>query len=170
MMTKTITTFTTTTLQAPRMHAPTRRTHASRAARVVTRVVDTQVAYAVAQQNVGFALCVALDALSSQESIPSGTPGRPNLAFVLPACGALVGSFALIQSDGDATTPAGLALGTLTCLALLKQYVDRFDQTPRNEREWPGPRLMPTIGILFSIFALLANVEAIPKILNPLVV
>ena len=63
MMTKTITTFTTTTPQAPRVHAPKRRTHASRAARVVTRVVDTQVAYAVAQQNVGFALCVALDAL-----------------------------------------------------------------------------------------------------------
>jgi len=157
------TTSTTTNLALGDRHSKGLRS------RVVARVVDASVAYAVAQQNVGFAACVALDALASQESIKPGTPGRPNLAFVLPACASLVGSFALIQSDGDALTPVGLALGTATSLALLKQYVDRFDQTPRNALEWPGPRLMPTIGILFSIFALTANVEALPRILNPLV-
>ncbi len=32
--------------------------------------------------------------------------------------------------------------------------------------DWPGPRVYPGTGILFALFALLANVEALPRILS----
>ena len=87
-----------------------------------------------------------------------------------PASGALCGAFALIQSDNELASPAGLALGAVATLALGYQYAKRFDETPRNPLEWPGPRLMPTLGVLFSLFAFLANVEALPRVLSPLAI
>ena len=127
-------------------------------------------AYAVAQQDVAFALCVMGEALNTRENVAQGTPGRPKLAFVGPASGALCGAFALIQSDNELASPAGLALGAVATLALGYQYAKRFDETPRNPLEWPGPRLMPTLGVLFSLFAFLANVEALPRVLSPLAI
>ena len=32
--------------------------------------------------------------------------------------------------------------------------------------DWPGPRVFPGTGILFSLFVFLANVEALPRILD----
>lgn len=138
--------------------------------RAVASSLAPNVAYAVAQQDVAFALCVMGEALNTRENVAEGTPGRPNLAFVGPASGALCGAFALIQSDNELASPAGLALGAVATLALGYQYAKRFDETPRNPLEWPGPRLMPTLGVLFSLFAFLANVEALPRVLSPLAI
>jgi len=76
----------------------------------------------------------------------------------------------LIQSDNELTTPTGLALAATATLALGYQYARRFDETPRNPLEWPGPRLYPTLGVMFSLFAFLANAEALPRVLSPLAV
>jgi hypothetical protein len=141
-----------------------------RSTTVRTGAVDASIAYAVAQQDVALALCVAAEAANAMENAREGTPGRPSGGFVGGACGALVASFALIQTDNELTTPAGLALACLTTLALGKQYVDRFDATPRNALEWPGPRVFPALGVAFSLFAFLANVEALPRVLSPLAV
>ena len=141
-----------------------------RSTTVRTSAVDASIAYAVAQQDVALALCVAVEAANAMENAREGTPGRPSGGFVGGACGALVASFALIQTDNELTTPAGLALACLTTLALGKQYVERFDATPRNALEWPGPRLFPALGVAFSLFAFLANVEALPRVLSPLAV
>ena len=138
--------------------------------RVDARAVDAAVALAVAQQDVAFAACALGEALVTRENTATGTPGRQNLMVVGPACGTLVGAFALIQSDDGTATPAGLAIAAAASGALLVQYAKRFDDTPRAPLEWPGPRLYPTLGVMFSLFALLANAEALPRILNPLAV
>jgi len=144
------------------------RAGAVRRQSVRARAVDASVAYAVAQQDVALAVCVLGEALVARENAREGTPGRPELTFVGPACGALVAAFALCQTDNDVTTPAGLILAAVACGALGVQYAKRFDETPRAPLEWPGPRLYPTLGVMFSLFAFLANVEALPRVLNPL--
>ena len=163
----------TTVSRAPKRHRQLERQQLERRQRsttVRTGAVDASIAYAVAQQDVALALCVAVEAANAMENASEGTPGRPSGGFVGGACGALVASFALIQTDNELTTPAGLALACLTTLALGKQYVDRFDATPRNALEWPGPRVFPALGVAFSLFAFLANVEALPRVLSPLAV
>jgi len=168
-MAMTTSTTTTTLARAPTARVSKRATRA-RGRRAVARAVDANVAYAVAQQDVALALCVMGEALNARENVAEGTPGRPNLAFVGPASGALCGAFALIQSDNELASPAGLVLGAVATLALGYGYAKRFDETPRNPLEWPGPRLMPTLGVIFSLFAFLANVEALPRVLSPLAI
>jgi hypothetical protein len=162
----------TTTVTTSAVVTPTRARarDATRGTTTMTRAVDVGVATAVAQQDVAFAVCVLGEAFATRERVAEGTPGRPNLGFVGPASGALVGAFALIQSDNELTTPTGLALAATATLALGYQYARRFDETPRNPLEWPGPRLYPTLGVMFSLFAFLANAEALPRVLSPLAV
>ena len=135
-----------------------------------TRAVDVGVATAVAQQDLALAVCVISEAVVTRERVAEGTPGRPDLGFVGRGSGALVGAFALIQSDNELATPTGLVLAAAATLGLGYQYARRFDETPRNPLEWPGPRLYPTLGVMFSLFAFLANAEALPRVLSPIAV
>ena len=82
------------------------------------RAVDVGVATAVAQQDLALAVCVISEAVVTRERVAEGTPGRPDLGFVGRGCGALVGAFALIQSDNELATPTGLVLAAAATLGL----------------------------------------------------
>jgi len=162
----------TTTVTMRAMVTPTRARArgTTRGTTTRTRAVDVGVATAVAQQDLALAVCVISEAVVTRERVAEGTPGRPDLGFVGRGCGALVGAFALIQSDNELATPTGLVLAAAATLGLGYQYARRFDETPRNPLEWPGPRLYPTLGVMFSLFAFLANAEALPRVLSPIAV
>ena len=62
--------------------------------------------------------------------------------------------------------PAGLLLGAAGCGLAGKMFLERFDESPDDGMDWPGPRVFPGTGLLFSLFVFLANIEAIPRILD----
>jgi len=139
----------------------------SRRACVVTRAaVDANVAYAVAQQNLVFAALVAAECVYQQGNLPADYKGRPDFAKIALPCGMFAGAFALIQSDQTVLSPGGLALGAVACLFSGKYFLDRYDALVPDGMDWPGPRVFPGTGIIFSLFVFLANVEALPRILN----
>ena len=192
--------------------------------------VDVSVAYAVAQQDLFFAACVAGETLYQQGNMPSDFKGRPTFQSIALPCGLLVGAFLAIQTDNAVVSPGGLVLGAGACLLAGKGFLgafytlvpvrprsrgerrslrtfpvvslrpgslafnpdtprrlststdafqlhpdirsygrlpsDRFDAMEDDGMDWPGPRVYPGTGILFALFALLANVEALPRILS----
>ena len=139
----------------------------SRRARCVTRAaVDATVAYAVAQQNLVFAALVAAECAYQQGNLPADYEGRPELPKIALPCGLFAGAFALIQTDQTVLSPGGLALGAVACFFSGKYFLDRYDAIVPDGMDWPGPRVFPGTGIIFSLFVFLANVEALPRILN----
>ena len=147
--------------RAPRR--PRRAPLAGRASVVTTRAaVDASVAYAVAQQDLFFAAVVAGECLYQQGNLPADFKGRPSLTDLPVPCGMLVGSFALIQTDQPLLSPAGLLLGAAACAAAGKYFLDRYDAIDDDGMDWPGPRIFPGTGLLFSLFVLLADLEAAP--------
>ena len=78
----------------------------------------------------------------------------------------LVGSGALIQTDQPFISPAGLLLGAAACAAAGKHFLDRYDAIDDDGMDWPGPRIFPGTGLLFSLFVLLADLEALPRIMD----
>ena len=151
--------------RAPRR--PVARRSAGRASVVTTRAaVDASVAYAVAQQDLFFAAVVAGECLYQQGNLPADFKGRPSLTDLPVPCGMLVGSFALIQTDQPLISPAGLLLGAAACAAAGKYFLDRYDAIDDDGMDWPGPRIFPGTGLLFSLFVLLADLEALPRIMD----
>ena len=147
--------------------APVARRSAGRASVVTTRAaVDASVAYAVAQQDLFFAAVVAGECLYQQGNLPADFKGRPSLTDLPVPCGMLVGSFALIQTDQPLLSPAGLLLGAAACAAAGKYFLDRYDAIDDDGMDWPGPRIFPGTGLLFSLFVLLADLEALPRIMD----
>ena len=135
--------------------------------RAVTRAaVDATVAYAVAQQNLVFAALVAAECVYQQGNLPADYEGRPELPKIALPCGLFAGAFALIQTDQTVLSPGGLALGAVACFFSGKYFLDRYDAIVPDGMDWPGPRVFPGTGIIFSLFVFLANVEALPRILN----
>ena len=138
-----------------------------RAASVSVRAaVDPTVAYAVAQQDLFFAAVVAGECAYQQGNLPADFKGRPEFKDIALPCGLLVGSFLAIQTDNGIVTPGGLVLGAAACGLAGKMFLDRFDAIDDDGMDWPGPRVFPGTGILFALFAFLANVEALPRIMG----
>jgi hypothetical protein len=139
----------------------------ARAASVSVRAaVDPTVAYAVAQQDLFFAAVVAGECAYQQGNLPADFKGRPEFKDIALPCGLLVGSFLAIQTDNGIVTPGGLVLGAAACGLAGKMFLDRFDAIDDDGMDWPGPRVFPGTGILFALFAFLANVEALPRIMG----
>jgi hypothetical protein len=138
----------------------------SRVAPVTRAAVDATVAYAVAQQNLVFAALVAAECVYQQGNLPADYKGRPELPKIALPCGLFAGAFALIQTDQTVLSPGGLALGAVACFFSGKYFLDRYDAIVPDGMDWPGPRVFPGTGIIFSLFVFLANVEALPRILN----
>ena len=138
----------------------------SRIAPVTRAAVDATVAYAVAQQNLVFAALVAAECVYQQGNLPADYKGRPELPKIALPCGLFAGAFALIQTDQTVLSPGGLALGAVACFFSGKYFLDRYDAIVPDGMDWPGPRVFPGTGIIFSLFVFLANVEALPRILN----
>ena len=153
---------------AARCGAPARPSAVrGRAASVSVRAaVDPTVAYAVAQQDLFFAAVVAGECAYQQGNLPADFKGRPEFKDIALPCGMLVASFLAIQTDNGVVTPGGLILGAAGCVLAGKMYLDRFDAIDDDGMDWPGPRVFPGTGILFALFALLANVEALPRIMG----
>ena len=148
------------------IHLP-RRAFSRRGVDVTPRAaVDASVAYAVAQQDLFFAALVAVEAVYQQGNLPTDFKGRPELPNIAVPCGLLVGSFALIQSDAAIVSPAGLILGAIGCAASGKYFLERYDAIDDDGMDWPGPRIFPGTGLLFSLFVLLVDLEALPRIMN----
>ena len=138
-----------------------------RHAPVVTRAaVDATVAYAVAQQNLVFAALVACECLYQGSNLPDDYKGKPSLPQVALPCGLFAAAFALIQTDQTVLTPGGLCVGAVACFFSGKYFLDRYDAIVPDGMDWPGPRVYPGTGLIFSLFVFLANVEALPRILN----
>ena len=153
---------------APRSALSTGRLGVSRnrCAPVTRAAVDATVAYAVAQQNLVFAALVAAECVYQQGNLPEDYKGRPSLPKIALPCGLFAGAFALIQTDQTVLSPGGLILGAVACGISGKYFLDRYDAIVPDGMDWPGPRVYPGTGILFSLFVFLANVEALPRILN----
>ena len=117
---------TTVTMRATVTPTRARARGMTRGTTTRTRAVDVGVATAVAQQDLALAVCVISEAVMTRERVAEGTPGRPDLGFVGRGCGALVGAFALIQSDNELATPTGLVLAAAATLGLGYQYARRF--------------------------------------------
>ena len=132
----------------------------------VRAAVDPTVAYAVAQQDLFFAALVAGECAYQQGNLPADFKGRPEFKDIALPCGLLVGSFLAIQTDNGIVTPGGLVLGAAACGLAGKMFLDRFDAIDDDGMDWPGPRVFPGTGILFALFAFLANVEALPRIMG----
>jgi hypothetical protein len=107
-----------------------------------------------------------VEAVYQQGNLPADFKGRPELPNIAVPCGLLVGSFALIQSDAAIVSPAGLILGAIGCAASGKYFLERYDAIDDDGMDWPGPRIFPGTGLLFSLFVLLADLEALPRIMN----
>eukprot|EP00227_Mantoniella_beaufortii_P019630 CAMPEP_0197589268 /NCGR_PEP_ID=MMETSP1326-20131121/10273_1 /TAXON_ID=1155430 /ORGANISM="Genus nov. species nov., Strain RCC2288" /LENGTH=187 /DNA_ID=CAMNT_0043154185 /DNA_START=13 /DNA_END=576 /DNA_ORIENTATION=- len=148
--------------------SPTATTLGRRGAVKTSAMVDASIAYAVAQQDLFFAVLVGAECAYQLGSLPSDYPGRPSLPNIVLPCGLLVGSFALIQTDQDIITQGGLVLGAVACVIAAKVFLDRFDAIKDDGMDWPGPRIYPGSGMILSLFAMLANVEALPRILKAL--
>ena len=130
----------------------------SRVAPVTRAAVDATVAYAVAQQNLVFAALVAAECVYQQGNLPADYEGRPELPKIALPCGLFAGAFALIQTDQTVLSPGGLALGAVACFFSGKYFLDRYDAIVPDGMDWPGPRVFPGTGIIFSLFVFLANV------------
>ena len=52
------------------------------------------------------------------------------------------------------------------CAASGKYFLERYDAIDDDGMDWPGPRIFPGTGLLFSLFVLLADLEALPRIMN----
>ena len=59
--------------------------------------------------------------------------------------------------------PAAACLAALLTLAPGGARGDAIDD---DGMDWPGPRIFPGTGLLFSLFVLLADLEALPRIMN----
>ena len=88
--------------------------------------VDVSVAYAVAQQDLFFAACVAGETLYQQGNMPSDFKGRPTFQSIALPCGLLVGAFLAIQTDNAVVSPGGLVLGAGACLLAGKGFLGAF--------------------------------------------
>ena len=115
--------------------------------------------YAVAQQNLVFAALVAAECVYQQGNLPADYEGRPELPKIALPCGLFAGAFALIQTDQTVLSPGGLALGAVACFFSGKYFLDRYDAIVPDGMDWPGPRVFPGTGIIFSLFVFLANAE-----------
>jgi hypothetical protein len=97
--------------RALRARSPTATWSSSRRRRAMnttTRAaVDVSVAYAVAQQDLFFAACVAGETLYQQGNMPSDFKGRPTFQSIALPCGLLVGAFLAIQTDNAVVSPGG---------------------------------------------------------------
>ena len=111
---------TTVTMRATVTPTRARARGTTRGTTTKTRAVDVGVATAVAQQDLALAVCVISEAVMTRERVAEGTPGRPDLGFVGRGSGALVGAFALIQSDNELATPTGLVLAAAATLGQRK--------------------------------------------------
>ena len=120
----------------------------------------------MAQQDLFFAAVVAGECAYQQGNLPADFKGRPEFKDIALPCGLLVGSFLAIQTDNGIVTPGGLVLGAAACGLAGKMFLDRFDAIDDDGMDWPGPRVFPGTGILFALFAFLANVEALPRIMG----
>ena len=109
---------------------------------------------------------VAGECAYQQGNLPADFKGRPEFKDIALPCGLLVGSFLAIQTDNGIVTPGGLVLGAAACGLAGKMFLDRFDAIDDDGMDWPGPRVFPGTGILFALFAFLANVEALPRIMG----
>ena len=150
----------------PRGPRVVRRLHERRTTVTTRAAVEVSVAYAVAQQDLFFAATIAGECLYQQGNLPADYKGRPEFQGIALPCGLLVGSFLAIQTDNAIVSPAGLLLGAAACGLAGKMFLDRFDAIEDDGMDWPGPRVFPGTGILFSLFVFLANVEALPRILD----
>uniref|UniRef100_A0A7S0X8K4 Uncharacterized protein n=1 Tax=Mantoniella antarctica TaxID=81844 RepID=A0A7S0X8K4_9CHLO len=128
--------------------------------------VEISVAYAVAQQDLFFAATVAGECLYQQSNLPSDFKGRPEFPKIVLPCALLVGSFVAIQTDNSVLSPGGLVLGCAASILSGKMFLERFDAIKDDGMDWPGPRIFPGTGILFSLFVFLANAEALPRIFD----
>ena len=146
--------------------APVARRSAGRASVVTTRAaVDASVAYAVAQQDLFFAAVVAGECLYQQGNLPADFKGRPSLTDLPVPCGMLVGSFALIQTDQPLLSRG--APPRRRGVRRRGQVLPRSLRCHRRRRYGLArPRIFPGTGLLFSLFVLLADLEALPRIMD----
>ena len=140
-----------------------------RAASVSVRAAVDDEAYAVAQQDLFFAAVVAGECAYQRKKPSRGLQGQAGVQGCRLPCGILVASFLAIQTDNGVVTPGGLIRSPTFAVvraARLVMFLDRFDAIEDDGMDWPGPRVFPGTGILFALFALLANVEALPRIMG----
>jgi len=125
----------------------------------VSASIDASIALAVAQQNLALALVLGSECLYNQQKMATDFVGYPSIKNIIPGVGGLVGAFVVISSDNAVGTPAGLVLGCLACLYIMKVEVDRLVATPSTELDWPGPKVFPGGLALFACLQFITNAQ-----------
>ena len=113
------------------------------------------------------ALFVAGETLFSRQQIAAGVKGRPEIVPSLPIAGGVLASAALIFTESDIGSRAGLVLAMLSVGAAGAGYVRRFIDTEDDPLEWPGPKAWPGFGVFASWMAFLAATQSFAQIQAP---
>lgn len=103
----------------------------------------------------------------SRRQVAEGTKGRPEIVPTLPLAGGLLASAALIFTESDLGSRAGLVLAMICVGGLGATYVKRFVDTENDPLEWPGPKALPGFGVFASWMAFLAATQSFASIQAP---
>ena len=103
----------------------------------------------------------------SRRQVAEGTKGRPEIVPTLPLAGGLLASAALIFTESDLGSRAGLVLAMICVGGLGATYVKRFVDTENDPLEWPGPKAWPGFGVFASWMGFLAATRSFASIQAP---
>ncbi|DBB11913.1 TPA: hypothetical protein ACH3X3_006053 [Trebouxia sp. C0006] len=109
------------------------------------------------------------EAAFTRSQLPDGAKGRPSIIPTVGAAAAFAATVGLLNAAGPDGAKAGLALGTLTSLALIVLYAKRAVDTEGDPAAWPGPKAWPASLILVSFFSVNICFGALLKALDPVV-
>lgn len=131
--------------------------------------LDSGTALAVTQQCGSFIFTILGEAAFTRSQLPDGAKGRPSIIPTVGAAAAFAATVGLLNAAGPDGAKAGLALGTLTSLALIVLYAKRAVDTEGDPAAWPGPKAWPASLILVSFFSVNICFGALLKALDPVV-
>ncbi|KAL0030052.1 hypothetical protein WJX79_003809 [Trebouxia sp. C0005] len=131
--------------------------------------LDSGTTLAVTQQCGSFIFTILGEAAFTRSQLPDGAKGRPSVIPTVGAAAAFAATVGLLNVAGPDGAKAGLALGTLTSLALVVLYAKRAVDTEGDPAAWPGPKAWPASLILVSFFSVNICFGALLKALDPVV-
>ncbi|DBA94152.1 TPA: hypothetical protein ACH3X1_001790 [Trebouxia sp. C0004] len=131
--------------------------------------LDSGTTLAVTQQCGSFIFTILGEAAFTRSQLPDGAKGRPSVIPTVGAAAAFAATVGLLNAAGPDGAKAGLALGTLTSLALIVLYAKRAVDTEGDPAAWPGPKAWPAALILVSFFSVNICFGALLKALDPVV-
>eukprot|EP00208_Stichococcus_sp_RCC1054_P002672 CAMPEP_0206135844 /NCGR_PEP_ID=MMETSP1473-20131121/1104_1 /ASSEMBLY_ACC=CAM_ASM_001109 /TAXON_ID=1461547 /ORGANISM="Stichococcus sp, Strain RCC1054" /LENGTH=157 /DNA_ID=CAMNT_0053527963 /DNA_START=131 /DNA_END=601 /DNA_ORIENTATION=- len=129
--------FRSTALRSPKRQAVRQL---RRGARQTVAALESEYILAVTQQSLLFAAVTVGETYLSRQALFENSPGRPGWVTTAAGAAGVVAAVALVQSEG-AVQQAGLALGTAVTGGLLYRSVKRFQNTPDDPADWPGPKV-----------------------------